>query len=86
MYYRDLFHMINAEAGYVGLVNDVQQQDTVVPADLFHAGEHFNDVPDNLLRLHRRRFAAVELPRTPLFQMIVDGHWQRPTMVGNRSR
>ena len=82
---RDRFHIMNADGGYVGLGNDDQQQDTVVPTDLMHAGEHFNDLPDNLLRLHRRRHERIELPRARLFQMIVDGHWQRPTRLGSRS-
>lgn len=82
---RDMFHMMNADAGYVGLSNDDQQQTTVVPTDLLHSGEHFDDVPDNILRLHRRQNAGIVLPRERLFQMIVDGHWQRPTrLVGVR--
>jgi len=75
---RDRSHMMNDTSGYVSLRNDNPQQDTVVPTDLLHAGEHFNDVPNNLLRLHRRRNKEAELPRTYLFNMIVNGHWQRP--------
>ena len=41
----------------------------------------------SLLRLHRRRNVGIDLPRARLFQMIVDGHWQRPTRQGsNRQR
>jgi hypothetical protein len=85
---RDMFHMMNADAGYVGLSNDDQQQTTVVPTDLLHSGEHFDDVPDSILRLHRRQNAGIVLPRERLFQMIVDGHWQQPTRLvgGRRSR
>ena len=85
---RDMFHMMNADAGYVGLSNDDQQQTIVVPTDLLHSGEHFDDVPDNILRLHRWQNAGIVLPRERLFQMIVDGHWQRPTRLvdGRRSR
>ena len=86
MFERDIFHMMNADAGYVGMGrgSDDDQQQTAVPTDLLNAGEHFDDVPDSLLRLHRRQHAGIELPRTRLFQMIVDGHWQRPTRVGIR--
>jgi len=80
VYDRDRFHIMNAHSGYVGLRVDDPQQNIVVPTDLMHFGEHFNDVPETLLRLHRRRNAGLELPRTRLFQMIVDGHWQRPIM------
>ncbi len=76
---RDRLHVMNAHSGYDSLGNDDAQQNTVVPTDLMHLGEHFNDVPNNILRLHHRLNAASELPGTRLFQMIVDGHWQRPT-------
>jgi hypothetical protein len=85
---RDMFHMMNADAGYVGMGSgsDDQQQTTTgaVPTDLLNAGEHFDDVPDSLLRLHWRQHAGIELPWARLFQMIVDGHWQRPTRLGSR--
>ena len=81
---RDRLHVMNAHGGYVGLGNDDAQQNTVVPTDLMHLGEHFNDVPNNLLQLHRRLNAASELLWTRLFQILVDGHWQRPT--GNTRR
>ena len=71
--------MMNGSGGYVGLGNDDPQQNRAVPIDLMHLGEHFDDVPNNLLRLQRRRNASIELPRTCLFRMIVEGHWQRPT-------
>ena len=70
--------MMNANSGYVGLRIDDPQQSIGVPTDLMHLGEHFNDVPEELLRLHRRQNASLVLPRTHLFQMILDGHWQRP--------
>ncbi len=67
--------------------DDQQQTTTAVPTDLLNAGEHFNYVPDSLLQLHWRQHAGIELPRGCLLQMIVDGHWQRPTRLGNpRSR
>ena len=84
---RDRLHMMNDDSGYVGLGNDDPQQNTAVPIDLIHLGEHFEDVPESLLRLHRRRNVGIDLPRARLFQMIVDGHWQRPTRQGsNRQR
>ncbi len=64
---RDRFHIMNADGGYVGLGNDDEQQDTFVPTDLMHAGEHFNDLPDNLLRLHRWRHERIELPPTSTY-------------------
>jgi hypothetical protein len=85
-YHRDRFHMMNSDSGYVTLRNDHPQQNTNVPAELLHAGEHFNDVPDTRLRGQRRRNLEVELPRTRLFHMIADGHWQRPTRLGNTTR
>ena len=76
---RDRFFMMNDENGYVGLCNDNPQQDTAVPTDLMHLGEHFQDVPEHVLRTHCRQSAAVELPWTQLSNFIADGHWQRPT-------
>lgn len=85
-FYRDRFHMMNADSGYVLLRTDDPQQNTAVPTELIHGGEHFEDVPDNQLRAQRRRNSGVELPRTRLFQLIADGHWQRPIMRrGNTS-
>ena len=77
---RDRLHVMNAEGGYVGLGNDDPQQDTLVPTDVMHLGEHFDDVPRN----SRRSRPVSDLPRTRLYQMIVDGHWKRPT--GNARR
>jgi hypothetical protein len=85
-FYRDRFHMMNADSGYVTLRTDDPQQNTAVPTELIHGGEHFEDVPDNQLRAQRRRNLGVEFPRTRLFQLIADGHWQRPIMRrGNAS-
>jgi hypothetical protein len=75
---------MNADGGYVSLSNDDPQQTTLVTTELMHAGKHFDDIPDNVLRTQRRQSARSELPRIVLFQMIADGHWQRPTRVGNR--
>ncbi|KAL7425511.1 hypothetical protein ACHAXH_000094 [Discostella pseudostelligera] len=83
---RDRYHMMNRRGGYVGLGNDNPQQNTVVPTDLIHLGEHFDDVPEAVLRSRRRQNAQNQLPRTQLFNMIVDGHWTRPTRVGSRRR
>ena len=43
-FYRDRFHMMNADSGYVMLQTDDRQQNTAVPAELIHRGEHFEDV------------------------------------------
>ncbi len=87
MYHRDRFHIMNADGGYVSLSNDDPQQNTLVPTELLHAGEHFDDVPYNVRRSRSRQSRGTELPRTVLFEMIADGHWQRPTRLGiNRGR
>jgi hypothetical protein len=76
---------MNMSSGYVGLNNDNPQQTTRVPPELMHLGEHFNDIPRNDLRAQRREIMDNVLPRTVLFNMIVDGHWQRPgARLGNR--
>jgi len=79
MWERDRMNIMNTDSGYVGLGNDNPQQTTLVPTELMHLGEHFNDIPQNVLRAQRRQSVVGELPRTTLFNMIVDGHWQRPT-------
>ncbi len=81
---RDRYHMMNARSGYVAMRNDDAQQNTVVPIDLLHLGEHFSDIAPDALRAQRRRHADNVLPRTYLLQMIMDGHWQRPTGLGTR--
>lgn len=85
MWVRDRCHIMNMSSGYVGLNNDNPQQTTRVPTELMHLGEHFNDIPRNDLRAQRREIMNNVLPRTVLFNMIVDGHWQRPgARLGNR--
>ncbi len=82
MYDRDRFHVMNSDGGYVTLQRDDPQQNTLVPTTFLHVGEHFDDIPDNVMRVHRRQSES-ELPRTFLFQMIAAGHWQRPTRHGS---
>jgi hypothetical protein len=84
MYHRDRYHIMNADGGYVCLSNDDPQQNTLVPTGLMHAGEHFDDVPYNVRR--SRSEGRSELPRTVLFEMIADGHWERPTRLGTNTR
>ena len=79
MWERDRMNIMNTDSGYVGLGSDNPQQTTLVPTELMHLGEHFNDIPQNVLRAQRRQSVVGELQRTTLFNMIVDGHWQRPT-------
>ena len=86
MYDRDRLHIMNADGGYISFGRDNGQQDTLVPTALMHAGEHFDDIAASDLRSRQRRSAVNELPRDVLFQMIADGHWQRPTSVSNRCR
>ena len=85
-YHRDRYNIMNADDGYVGLSRSDPQQTSTVPLDLMNAGEHFNDIPANVLRARRRLATQMELPRTRLCQMIADGHWVRPTQLGNRIR
>ena len=87
MYDKDRLHMMNSDGGYILLCNDDSQQNTPVPTELMHLGEHFDDVPSNILRSLRRQStvnAGNELPRTVLYQAIADGHWQQPTRVVSR--
>lgn len=87
MHDKDRLHMMNSDGGYILLCNDDSQQNTPVPTELMHLGEHFDDVPSNILRsLHRQSTvnAGNELPQTVLYQAIADGHWQRPTRVVSR--
>jgi hypothetical protein len=84
MYHRDRYHIMNADGGYISLSNDDPQQNTLVPTGLMHAGEHFDDVPYNVRR--SRSEGRSELPRTVLFEMIADGHWERPTRLGTNTR
>jgi hypothetical protein len=35
-------------------------------------------VPESFLHQHRKNMSTVELPRTKLFNIVVDGHWERP--------
>ena len=72
-------NIMNTSSGYVGLGNDNPQQNTLVPTELMHLGEHFDDVPCNVLRVQRWQSGVRELPQTNLFNMLFDGHWQRPT-------
>ena len=81
-FYRDRFHMMNAEGGYVTLRNGDPQVNNTVPTELMHGGEHFNE----MTREQRRQVETSHsgLPRQSLCQFIADGHWQRPTRRGSR--
>lgn len=83
---RGRFQVMNMDSWYVGLGNDDLQQNTVVLIELIHLGEQFEDVLDNLLHWHQWQNAGIELLGTHLFQMIMDGHWQRLTRLGNTQR
>jgi hypothetical protein len=43
-FYRDRFHMMNAEGGYITLRNGDPQLNNTVPTELMHGGEHFNNM------------------------------------------
>ncbi len=83
---RDTHNIEYSGPGHVGLSFDNIHQSTTVPADLIHSGEHFIDVPESFLRQHRRNMSTVELPRTKLFNIIVDGHWERPKRLEAHDR
>ncbi len=72
-------HIMNIDSGYVGLGNENPQHTTVVPIELMHLGEHFNNIPQNVMIAQHWQSDVAELPWTTLFQMIVDGHRQQPT-------
>jgi hypothetical protein len=38
------------------------------------------------LRAQREKFRSTILPRTELFNMITEGHWERPTQMGSSTR
>ncbi len=75
---RDTHFITNNSHGHVGLGVDNMHHSTAVPTDLIHLGEHFIDVPEIFVCVYRKNMSTVELPRTQLFNMIVDGHWERP--------
>ena len=78
---RDVHNIEYSEPGHVELAFDNIHQSIPVPTDLIHSGEHFVDVPESFLRRHRKNMSTVELPRTNLFNLIVNGHWERPTRL-----
>ena len=75
--------LLNRDTHYI--TNNIHQN-TVVPTDLMHLGEHVGDVTENILHYHREQNRKIELPRTKLFNMIVDGHWERPTRLTDYDR
>jgi hypothetical protein len=75
---RDAHNIEYSGPRHAGLSYDDIHQSTAVPTDLIHSGEHFSDVPESFLRQHQKNMSTVELPRTKLFNIIVDGHWERP--------
>ena len=78
---RDAHNIEYSVPGHVELAFDNIHQSTPVPTDLIHSGEHFIDVPESFLCQHRKNMSTVELPRTKLLNLIVDGHWERPTQL-----
>ncbi len=65
--------MMNMSGGYVGLCNNDPQQNTVntvVSTDLIHLGEHFNNVPANILPSQHCQNVGMELPWIHLFEMM----------------
>ena len=78
---RDVHNIECSVPGYVELLFDNIHQSIPVPTDLIHAGEHFVDVPECFLRRHKKNMTTGDLPRTKLLNLIVNGHWERPTRL-----
>ncbi len=83
---RDAHNITNSATGQEGLSVDNIHQSTAVPTDSIHSGEHFINVPESFLHAHRKNMSTVELPRTKLFNMIVNGHWERPKQLAAYDR
>jgi hypothetical protein len=78
---RDAHNIAYSGPGHIGLSYDNFHQSTAVPTYLIHSGEHFIDVPESFLRLNRKNMSTLELPWTKLFNIIVNGHWERPKQL-----
>ncbi len=78
---RDAHNIAYSGPGHVELSYDNFHQSTAVPIDLIHLGEHFIDVPESFLHLHQKNMSTPELLRTKLFNIIVNGHWERPKQL-----
>ena len=83
---RDHFYMMNNCHGYVGGANNNDPEEITTPPDLAHGGEHFDGIHRNVLRSHQEQMRSYVLPRTILFHMITEGHWERPSRMGSRKR
>ena len=86
---RDHFNMIHNCHGYVGINNTNNLDEITTPSDLAHGGEHFEGLHRHIARTQRvqqEESQPIALPRSVLFKMIVDGHWERPTRLGSRRR
>ena len=83
---RDHFFMMNNSHGYVGGNNNNTSDEVTTPPDLAHGGEHFDEIHRSTLRAQREKFRSTILPRTELFNMITEGHWERPTRMGSSTR
>ena len=84
----DHFYMMNNDHGYVGVGehNNNISEEITTPPDLAHGGEHFDEIHRNYLRAQREQYRSIVLPRTQLFNMITEGHWERPTRMGSRNQ
>ena len=75
----DARHINRNRSGHVDLTFGDNECNVPVPVDLMHGGEHFMDVPRGYIRA--RQSPPDQLPRTNIFNLIVDGHWERPTRL-----
>ena len=73
---RDNHHIMSNQHGYVELSTE---RDAPVPTDLINGGEHFSDIERSYLRNHQFSNPEIDLPRKQLYNVIVNGHWERPT-------
>jgi len=75
----DVRNINHNRSGHVDLTFGDNKCDVPVLVDLMHGGEHFMDVPRGYI--HARQSPPDQLPRTNIFNLIVDGHWERPTRL-----
>ena len=75
----DVRNINHNRSGHVDLTFGGNKYDVPVPVDLMHGGEHLMDVPRGYIRA--RQSPPDQLPRTNIFNLIVDGHWERPTRL-----
>jgi len=74
--YHQSMTMIHICDGYVGINNTNNLDEITTPSDLAHGGEHFEGLHCHIARVQQEESQPIVLPRSVLFKMIVDGHWE----------